>query len=288
MACKEEAKQSVETPLPQTEQRGETNCQQRREKEKKRQRGYRRSRGTWKGSKVRPESLSPAAGAASPNWGQRGPTVLATPALALPAPPLLPRPSSGRTPPGGPGVPGTPARPAAASPQRSPKSPPLPATAWAARTLDGNSWVAAAGDPRPRPRPQQAPPPSTHRGAPSRVPDADARPTLTAAAAAAAAAAEGWSSPLPSPTARGRPAKPPPPPLQLQPRPRQSRPPRPRPRTARPAAARPLGPSPLARAPGGRGRAPAAGGADHWLSRARRRLSASPRPANCPEPCRTC
>ncbi|XP_057405900.1 actin nucleation-promoting factor WAS-like [Balaenoptera acutorostrata] len=147
-----------------------------------------------------------------------------------------------------------------------------------------------AGDPSPLPPPppQRAPPPSTHRGAPSRVPDADARPTLTAAAAAAAAAAEGWSSPFPSPTARGRPAKPPPPPLQLQPRPRQPRPPRPRPRTSRPAAARPLGPSPLARAPGGRGRAPAAGGAGHWLSRARRRLSASPRPANCPEPCRTC
>lgn len=184
------------------------------------------------------------------------------------------------------------------SPDRRRRSPVQPAVAsapgrrLAARTLDGNSPVAAAGDPSPRPRPprpDRAPPPHTHRGAPSRVPGADARPTLTAAATAAA----GWSSSPPSPTARGRPAEPQPPPPPLPPpprppRPRRPPPPRPRPRASRRAAARPPRPSPLARARRGRGSAAAAGGGGCGLPRSGGGLSAEPQPAGWPARGRRC
>ncbi|XP_039730737.1 extensin-like [Pteropus medius] len=143
---------------------------------------------------------SPTAPTVLPNSGY--PTgvrsVSAATARSLPTALLLQRPAGPhRTPSGRTRSPEDPA-----CPQRSPQPPPLPATAWAARTLDRNSPVAVTGDSSPK---SHLPLP-THRCAPSCVPDADVRSTLTAAAAAAA---ERWNSPTPSPTARGRRAKPP-------------------------------------------------------------------------------
>lgn len=74
----------------------------------------------------------------------------------------------------------------------SAKLPALPAAASAPRLRDPRPQSV-----RPGAGQEPEPPPLTHRGAPSRVPDA--RPTLTAAAPSA-----GWSSPPPSPTAGPR------------------------------------------------------------------------------------
>lgn len=138
---------------------------------------------------VGPVSLSPTAQAASPNSGYFSGVRRARweTARALPAPPRLPRPArpllrSDPSPknqkPRGPRL----------GLQRTSQPFPLGTAAPAAQTLNRKSRTAAAGDPSPAPqlpRTKRAPPPHTHRGAPSRVPDADARPTLTAAAAAA-------------------------------------------------------------------------------------------------------
>lgn len=95
------------------------------------------------------------------------------PALRSSEPALRPRATLGG---GGDFEPGAPALPAAASVTPEPK---------------------ASAPASPGARREPAPPPLTHRGAPSRVPDA--RPTLTATAPSA-----GWSSPPPSPTAGPR------------------------------------------------------------------------------------
>ncbi|XP_050004591.1 translation initiation factor IF-2-like [Alexandromys fortis] len=89
-------------------------------------------------------------------------------------------------------APALPVRPSELEGTWSAKLPALPVAASAPRLRDPRPQSV-----RPGARREPEPPPLTHRGAPSRVPDA--RPTLTAAAPSA-----GWTSPSPSPTAGPR------------------------------------------------------------------------------------
>ena len=158
-----------------------------------------------------------------------------------------------------------------------PQWPPLPAAAWAARTLDVNSPVT--------------PMPCLGRGSWSER----RHPTLTAAlhpaSRARTPARQSRSSrpppPAPSPTAFGRPAKAAAAAAAAAPAATATTAPTP---AAPPPASRlpPPGAQPIGPPPGGRGRTRAAGGGGLWFTRPGFRRSAAPWPAGGPERCRTC